>query len=267
MSLRRARDGAGSSNIGPAVTLDGCDVVVGTAGWSIPRAAADSFPVAGTHLERYASQMPGVEINSSFHRPHRRSTYERWAASTPPGFRFSVKVPKGISHVRKLVGADDLLDIFIEQVGGLGDKLGVVLLQLPPSLAFDRHVASAFLDALRRRLGHDIGVACEPRHPSWFNEDAEACLVEHRAARVAADPVLAAAGDRPGGWTGLRYHRLHGSPRVYYSSYEPERLEVLAEAIARSDETNGAAWCIFDNTASGAATTDALNLRSLLMRG
>ncbi len=114
------------------------------------------------------------------------------------------------------------------------------------------------------RLSPDISIACEPRHATWFARDAEACLIEHRSARVAADPVLAAGGERPGGWTGLRYHRLHGSPRVYYSPYGRDRLEGLAEAARGEDEAAVPSWWIFDNTAAGAATSDALCLQSLL---
>nr|WP_295659786.1 DUF72 domain-containing protein [Polymorphobacter sp.] len=234
---------------------------IGTAGWTIPRADMGSFPAEGTHLERYAATLPAVEINSSFHRPHRRATYERWAASTPGDFRFSVKIPKTISHVQKLVAADALLETFAGEVGGLGAKLGVILVQLPLSLQFDRGVASKFFAAVRRRFGSEVGVACEPRHATWFAADADACLIEHRVARVAADPVLAPGGEDPGGWPGLRYHRLHGSPRVYHSAYERPRLEALAGQMTTDVET----WCIFDNTASGAATGDALCLQSLLV--
>ncbi len=239
-------------------------LLIGTAGWSVPAADAASFPATGTHLERYATTMSAVEINSSFHRPHRRSTYERWAASTPERFRFSVKIPKEISHVRRLVDADEPLVSFVEQVGGLGDRLSVLLLQLPPSLAFARDTASSFFDALRHRVGPDTGIACEPRQATWFDRDAETCLVDYRIARVAADPVLAAGGEQPSGWTGLRYHRLHGSPRVYYSPHGRDRLEGLAEAARNTSEAAVPSWWIFDNTAAGAATSDALILQSLL---
>ncbi len=235
---------------------------VGTAGWAIPRDVAAAFPGGGTHLERYAAVLPVVEINSSFHRPHRRSTYGRWAASTPPDFRFSVKVPKAISHVAKLVGAGAALDAFFDQANGLESRFGVVLLQLPPKLAFDADVAPAFLADLRDRAG-DIPIACEPRHASWFTAEVEACLAGHRIARAAADPVLVPGGERPGGWDGLRYHRLHGSPRVYYSTYGTDRLDTLAATLDAEVPT----WCVFDNTASGAATTDALALRTRLSPG
>lgn len=239
---------------------------IGTAGWAIPAAAADAFAPVGTHLERYADRFAAVEINSSFHRPHRHATYARWAASTPAGFAFAVKLPKSVSHVHRLIGADALLDAFADQVSGLGTRLKVVLVQLPPSLAFESEVAAAFLEGLRRRLGDPVDIACEPRHASWFAADADACLADRRVARVAADPVLAPGGEHPGGWRGLRYHRLHGSPRVYYSAYDALQLAALARAVT-GPPANGTRWCIFDNTAAGAATGDALRLQSLLARG
>lgn len=241
-------------------------MLVGTAGWAIPADQAQAFPADGTGLARYAGMMTVAEINSSFHRPHRRSTYERWAASTPDYFRFSVKVPKELSHRRKLADPGEPLGAFIDQVGGLGARLGVVLVQLPPSLAFNHAVAATFFQTLRQHLASAVQIVVEPRHASWFTTAADAFLVQHRVARVAADPVLAAGGEMPGGWTGLRYRRLHGNPRVYYSAYDDDRLAMLAEAIRGDHVAGSPSWCIFDNTASGAALADAMKLRSLLMQ-
>lgn len=236
-------------------------VRVGTAGWSIPSAEAARFPGDGSHLVRYVGALAAVEINSSFHRPHRLGTYQRWAEAVPSGFRFAVKLPKAISHVRRLIDADALLDAFAAETAGLGEKLEVVLVQLPPSFAFDAGVATAFFMALQERI--NAAIACEPRHASWFAGDADACLVASRVARVAAHPVLAAGGEQPGGWRGLRYHRLHGAPRVYYSPYAEAELRQLAEQL-RADRVSAQRWCMFDNTASGAATVDALALQSML---
>jgi uncharacterized protein YecE (DUF72 family) len=239
-------------------------VLVGTAGWSIPSAEAASFPGEGPHLARYAARFGAVEINSSFHRPHRIGTYVRWAQTVPDDFRFSVKLPKAISHVRRLVEVEDLLTAFAAETAGLAEKLAVVLVQLPPSLAFDAAIAETFFGALARHF--DMAVACEPRHPSWFADDADALLVRHSVARVAADPVLAPGGASPGGWTGLRYHRLHGAPRIYYSAYDAARLGELAGALM-ADAGAAQRWCVFDNTASGAATGNAVTLQSMLADG
>lgn len=235
-------------------------VRVGCAGWSIPAASAAEFPGEGTHLERYARRLCVAEINSSFYRPHRPSTYARWAASTPPGFLFSVKVPKEITHTRKLQDPEEPLDRFLAEMSALGDRLGPLLVQLPPRLALDTTHAAAFFQALRARFSG--AVVCEPRHPTWFEEEGEQLLQRYEIARVAADPAPVPAAAEPGGWDGLVYYRLHGSPRIYYSRYPEEFLEALAGRMRDRD-----AWCIFDNTAAGEATGNALDLQSRLTVG
>lgn len=230
---------------------------MGTAGWSIPRQFADAFPAEGTALERYATVFPAVEINSSFHRPHRLSTWERWRDSVPEGFRFSVKLPKRITHQLKLVDCTDELQAFAVEMSGLGDKLAVILVQLPPKHAFDRVVATRFFKALKARTGARI--VCEPRHLSWFDPDADSVLQELHIGRVAADPALCETAARPGGWTGIRYWRLHGSPVIYRSSYE-DRIADFAALLEKERTAGQGDWCVFDNTASSAATGDALAL-------
>lgn len=229
---------------------------LGCAGWSISRDAAPSFTGPGSHLERYAAVFNAVEINSSFYRPHQPQTYARWADSVPAAFRFAVKLPRTITHDRRLKDIDAPLAQFAAETGTLGDKLGCVLVQLPPSLALDAAVADEFLQRLR---GHFDGMlACEARHASWFSDDASALLQRHRITRVIADPP---AG-QPGPYvptTDDAYVRLHGSPRIYYSSYDEAYLASVAKWLAERD-----AWCIFDNTASGAAILNALQLRSTL---
>lgn len=231
---------------------------IGTAGWSIAKDCASSFPVEGSALERYATKLTAAEINSSFHRPHRLSTWEKWRDSVPDGFRFSVKLPKTITHERRLADCADLLPTFIEQASLLGSKLGVLLIQLPPSLAFDADLFRHFVELLRG-LSPAL-LACEPRHPSWFETECDALLAELRVARVAADPARVPEAAEPGGWTGLRYWRLHGSPVIYRSSYG-DRIVDYADQIAADA---GERWCIFDNTASSAATGDALALQQAL---
>lgn len=234
-------------------------VRIGTAGWTVPKAVADCFAPDGSHLERYAGRLNAVEINSSFYKPHRPQTYRRWAEAAPADFRFSVKTPKAITHERRLTDPDAPLAAFLDQVACLGDRLGPILVQLPPSLRFDPQVADAFFDSLRRRFSGLV--ACEPRHATWFTDDADTLLSAHRIARVSADPPPVAAAETPGGWRGLTYLRLHGSPRIYYSQYGTERLAALAAGPARG---GGETWVIFDNTALGAATEDALALADLL---
>ncbi len=232
--------------------------MIGTAGWSIPAQHAGAFPEEGSHLQRYGAVFPAVEINTSFYRPHRPSTYERWTGTVPAGFRFAVKMPKEITHARRLVQAEEPLVRFLSEVRSLGDKLGPVLVQLPPSLAFAPALADFFRDLRTRFCG---AVVCEPRHRSWFTDEVDQLLAELHIARVAADPALVPRAGEPGGWTGLRYYRLHGSPRMYYSAYTPEQLDDLAAQLKAAP---GPAWCIFDNTTSGAAAADALALSDRL---
>src|SRR4029450_7108933 len=111
---------------------------VGTAGWSIPRASARHFDAAGTHLERYSRRLSCAEINSSFYRPHASATYAKWRDSTPPEFRFAVKLPRTITHERCLANAREPLVAFLDQIRALAEKRGPILVQLPPSLDFDQ---------------------------------------------------------------------------------------------------------------------------------
>ena len=239
------------------------NVHLGTAGWNIRREHAHRFSSEGTHLSRYASLFNAVEINSCFYRPHRFTTYERWAASVPEDFRFAVKLPKVITHESRLAGAVPALERFLEETSGLGAKLGPILVQLPPSFAFDAALASSFFADLRTRFNGDV--VFEPRHESWFTQDVEEMLVQHRNARVAADPARVPQAAEPGGYGEIAYIRLHGSPRIYYSAYPTEFLERVAQTIADRAARGTRTWCIFDNTALGAATADALTVKSDLL--
>jgi uncharacterized protein YecE (DUF72 family) len=171
-----------------------------------------------------------------------------------------VKLPKAITHERRLVDCAGLLAAFLQDVGALGGRLGPLLVQLPPSFAFEEAIARAFFAEMREMT--DAPIACEPRHASWFAAEADALLAASRVARVAADPARVPEARHPGGWPDLAYFRLHGSPRMYYSEYDAAYLAGLAAELGAS--TAAATWCIFDNTTSGAATGNALSLQENL---
>ncbi|MBP2261933.1 uncharacterized protein YecE (DUF72 family) [Pseudomonas sp. BP8] len=211
-------------------------------------------------MQRYAARLNAVEINSSFYRPHRPATYARWASSVPEQFRFSVKVPKTITHVQRLQSCETLLDGFIEQCSQLGDRLGCLLVQLPPSLDYDADTAQRFFERLRERYAG--GVAVEPRHVSW--QVARPMLVALQIAQVAASPPRFDSDALPGGWPGLVYWRLHGQPRLYHSEYSDDYLQRLAQRLHVSEAAKVQTWCIFDNTASGAALANALAIQALI---
>jgi uncharacterized protein YecE (DUF72 family) len=234
---------------------------IGCAGWSIPRQSAADFPPGGTHLERYSQEFNACEINSSFYRPHKKDTWERWAGSVPAEFRFSVKAPRAITHEAKLDCDSDTLSAFLEQIKFLGNKLGPILIQLPPSLAFERARARKFLSLLRRNFSGDV--VLEPRHRSWFDNEVDGLLKEFQIARVAADPALLPASSLPGGFASLVYFRLHGSPHRYFSAYCADFLNILAAQLA-SLNREARVWCVFDNTASGSAIQNAMELKARL---
>lgn len=181
----------------------------------------------------------------------------------PGSFRFSCKLAKAITHERRLIDCSDLLAQAVAEMRGLGHGLAVILVQLPPSLAFEEKNAAAFFRALRALWDGDI--ACEPRHSSWLEADADSLMAGEGVARVAADPAKDPRFAVPGGSADLAYWRWHGSPVIYRSSYDDGRLEALTRTLAASPAKR--VWCIFDNTASGAGTGDALKLKHLLDSG
>lgn len=231
-------------------------IQVGTAGWSIASRYAELLPGDGSHLERYAQRLNAVEINSSFYRHHRVQTYLRWAESVPENFRFAVKVPRTLTHGGELVPLPEVLNRFATEVHGLGNKLAVLLVQLPPKLAFEATVAKCFFHELRKCI--DVPIACEPRHPSWGSPHADSVLTQCAVARVAADPPPWPGADKIGGYEQLAYFRWHGSPRKYYSDYEQEELESLWQQLSVASKTAAQVWSIFDNTALGHALGNAL---------
>jgi len=242
---------------------------IGTAGWSIPREAAEAFPGEGSHLARYARVLGCAEINSSFHRAHRPAVYERWAAQTPPAFRFSAKVPRAITHEGRLRAARPALERFLGDAGALGERLSVLLVQLPPSFAFESRPVRVFFDLAHRRFGG--AVVCEARHASWFTAASDRALASAQVGRVATDPVRSPNAARPGGWLGPQgdgrgavvYHRWHGVPVTYRSRYDAAWIAARAAELA-SWPPEADVWCIFDNTASGAAAVNALELSDAL---
>ncbi len=231
---------------------------VGCAGWGLTSAVGSHFPGEGSHLERYAQVLTCVEINSSFYKPHRADTYANWALSVPASFRFSVKLPKAITHDARLAGCEALIDEFLATAGQLGDRLGCWLVQLPPSLAFEADVARAFFTALRERT--PLPVAFEARHPSWFTTEAASLLKAAHIAYVDADPIPDDCEISHRADASLVYVRLHGSPELYKSSYDYTYLDELARTLQQRSKKGAQVWCVFDNTAEGAAQPNALHL-------
>ncbi|HEY0976016.1 MAG TPA: DUF72 domain-containing protein [Flavobacteriales bacterium] len=234
---------------------------IGTAGWQLPKPVRARTDRNGSQLERYADLFRAVEVNSTFYRLPRATTVERWAASVPKDFRFAVKLPKGISHASSQAAITPLLHEFRVILEAFGKKLGPILVQLPPKQAFDERMEELL------QLLHENGlgsIVVEPRHRSWAAPEAEALLKRLRMSRVAADPARFERDALPGGDQRLVYFRLHGSPRIYWSPYDEERLAQWRDRIhaTKAKET----WVVFDNTATGAAAENALRMQELLQR-
>jgi uncharacterized protein YecE (DUF72 family) len=233
---------------------------VGLAGWSNPPAQRIARRPDQTHLSCYAAHFSCVEINSSFYRPHQGATYARWRDETPAQFRFSVKMPRSITHESHLKRCSAEIASFYEEIAHLQPKLAVVLVQLPPSLEFNGRMVRAFFKTVPRVRGTKL--VCEPRHESWFTKASEDALEDAGVSRVAADPARFPGAEVPGGARRFAYFRWHGTPRLYYSKYTEPQLAIFAATIKRSKATE--IWCVFDNTALHAAWDDALQFMSVL---
>lgn len=227
--------------------------IIATAAWSIPKNVADRFSQEGSGLSRYASVFNGVEVNSTFYRRHKQSTFARWAESVPDSFRFSVKIPKEITHERRMEDIGQPFAAFLEDIEPLGEKRGPLLCQLPPSLAFDEEVFDA---AFRTMRNADQGsLVIEARHKSWASAEALDLLRAYEIERVLADPApVWPAKD----FETARYIRLHGTPKMYHSSYSDDEIGSFAKLLAPDG------WCVFDNTASGAAIENAFAMLEMV---
>jgi uncharacterized protein YecE (DUF72 family) len=234
-------------------------VQLGTAGWSVSARYLKEIPVGGSHLERYARAFPVAEITTSFYRHHKPETYARWARSVGADFGFAVKTPRALTHEGALVlGKSAVLDRFLAEVAGLEGKLRVLLVQLPPTLTFDAAEAGRFFRRLKAAVPPTVALVCEPRHITWAAASADQLLLALGVSRAAVDPARWTADAEPGGDRRLAYFRLHGSPRIYFSDYEPQRLEQLTGALQAASRNSRQVWCIFDNTAHGHAIGNAL---------
>jgi uncharacterized protein YecE (DUF72 family) len=237
---------------------------IGTAGWTNPPAEKVRRATDCSHLRRYAALFNCVEINSSFYRAHRQATYARWRDETSSNFKFSFKMPRNVTHECALRKCRLEVKQFLRETSGLGEKLEVILVQLPPKLSFDSGIAKRFFASLSGTNAAHIVV--EPRHESWFSARPDTLLSRSEVARVAADPPRAQNGGLPGGASHLAYYRLHGSPKTYYSGYDSAFLERQAMLIKCLPAPLSDVWCIFDNTALHEAWSDALRLQDLVYR-
>ncbi len=185
---------------------------LGTVGFGYKEWQGSFYPAnlpTAQFLAHYAEYFNAVEIDATFHGLPRLETLEQWAAQTPAGFRFCLKTPKAITHSPPLTGHLDEMQIFLELARSLGEKLGPVLIQLPPRFELNFHISD--LITFVRALPNDLRYAVEFRHRSWENEAVYGLLQAHQAAFVAADyihlpPHVHVVGD----FVYLRFIGRHG---------------------------------------------------------
>ncbi|WP_238490552.1 DUF72 domain-containing protein [Actinoplanes flavus] len=231
---------------------------IGTSGWQYrdwrPEKGADGagflYPAGlpqRAWLEHYAEAFATVEVNNAFYRLPERGTFEQWRERTPDGFRVAVKMSRFLTHVKRLREPAEPVARFLDRASGLGDKLGPVLLQLPPTLRADLGA----LDETLARFPGDVRVAVEPRHDSWFTPDCERLLRRHGAALCWADrrgrPVTPLWRTADFGY--LRLHEGAAKPWPRYGR------AALRSWLDRCDLPEF--FVFFNNDPGGAAVIDA----------
>lgn len=237
-------------------------VYIGTSGWNYPR-WRDGFyrGIAQKEWLAYcARHFSAVEINASFYRLQSAQTFARWRDATPRGFRFALKANRYLTHNKKL--ADPVASIALERerAAALGDKLAVVLWQLPGN--YHKHLdrLQGFLEALQG--WSEVRHALEFRHRSWFDDEVAECLSQWRVAVCQSDAADWPLWDRV--TTDLVYIRLHGHTRTYASAYSRAALRRWAQRLREWSAQGCSVYVFFDNDAEGAAPYDAMALRALL---
>jgi uncharacterized protein YecE (DUF72 family) len=242
-------------------------VFVGTSGWQYRHWRGGFYPPGVPQrqwLVHYANRFATVEVNNSFYRLPPLETFEHWRDTTPAGFVVAVKASRYLTHVKRLNEPAEPVARLMERAAGLGDRLGPVLVQLPPNLTAD----ADRLDATLRCFPRGVRVAVEVRHPSWF-QGAEAAgvrrmLERHRAAWVMADggPVEVPEWITSD-WSYVRFHQGKGRPP---SCYTRPALDRWAERLAGACGPAADVYCYFNNDGHGCAVRDARWFASSLRR-
>jgi len=237
-------------------------LVIGTSGWSYPEWRRDFYAGVPQRkwLAHYASRFSGIEVNATFYRRQRFETYQRWHDETPPGFVFSVKGHRAVTHYRKLADVSASVAQMKEDLKPLGKKLAVVLWQLPPGLHRDDALIKGFLVHLN--VWPETRHVLEFRHESWFCDQVAEGLENHRMGTVISDAANWPRWDRVTG--GLAYIRLHGGMETYVSEYGDGGLRPWAERINAWRRSGNDVHVYFDNDIGGAAPRDAERLIAML---
>jgi uncharacterized protein YecE (DUF72 family) len=230
-------------------------LLIGTSGWQYRDWRGGLYPrqlPRRLWLEHYAERFAVVEVNNAFYRLPERDTFRRWRDRTPDDFTVAVKMSRYLTHVKRLKDPAEPVARFLGRAGALGDKLGPVLLQLPPTLKVD----VAALDETLSRFPDSVRVAVEPRHPSWWIDEVRDLLKQHRAALCWADrkgrPVTPLWRTADFGY--LRMHEGRANP---WPRYGRAALSSWVDRILGEPGAVPRTLVFFNNDPGGAAVIDA----------
>ena len=235
---------------------------IGTSGWNYQHWKSRFYENTPTTrwLSHYAGQFNSVEINSTFYRLQSEKTFQRWHHETPDNFRFAIKANRYLTHTKRLRNAEDSIELERQHACALGNKLAVVLWQLPGNFSVNTKRLRQFIETLKSwdTVRHTI----EFRHNSWFEDDVAELLNKNNVAVCQSD-----AGDWPL-WDCVTadfvYVRLHGKPHTYASNYSVTKLEKWASQTKLWLKQKRDVFIYFDNDAEVKAPFNALSLQKLL---
>lgn len=237
---------------------------IGTSGWSYRNWNTQFYPKglkAHEKLGYYSKHFSAVEVNSSFYNLLARETYEQWREQVPTDFTFAVKMHRYLTQMKKLKIDDkarEQRDQFFVGVAGLGSQLGVILIQLPPSLKKDIEKIGEFLEA----MPGDYRYAIEFRNESWFDEEVADVLKKHNVAAVISHSSEWPYWIMP--TADFIYARFHGKNELFTSPYPEKDLQEWAETLQSLQPGDQKGWILFNNTDQGHAVQNALTLHKNL---
>lgn len=237
-------------------------VRIGTSGFSYPHWKGVFYPPKlkpSGWLDYYQERFDTLELNSTFYRLPQPETLLKWRGAVKSGFLFAMKASRWITHIKRLKDVQESIETFFERAVLLGEKLGPVLYQLPPSFERDTERFEAFLSMLPDGFVH----AFEFRHPSWFDERVRRLLKARKASFCVCDGPLSQSFPQ---WITSEeiYIRFHGPAEVYRGEYPIEQLALWAEKIKGFKAQGLSVFAFFNNDAYGSAVKNALQLKELL---
>ncbi len=243
------------------------NIHIGTSGWSYKH-WKESFYPKGTkpadYLHYYAEHFSTTEINTTFYHLPRQSTVENWLHQVPENFRFSIKISRYLTQMKKLLEPEEPLERFFTAIEPVKYLCGIILLQLPPSLAFD-YERTDYLFSLLRKEYKPYQFALEVRHNSWLEVDSISLLTKYEIAFVISQSgnkfpyaeIVTAKNI---------YVRFHGPEALYASSYSDESLQYYAEKFLQWQKEGHVIWAYFNNDINGHAIANAKKLTEIIQQ-